>query len=130
TPNTSASGVPAVHAPAEETTTVQNELYSITFTNRGGEVTSWILKKYKDSDGKPLNIVHTQAAQQFGYPMSLYTYDAALTTRLNNALYVPSATGTLTAPASLTFNYSEGGTTVRKTFSFDETYVLHADVEV
>ncbi|NYF50020.1 membrane protein insertase YidC [Tunturiibacter gelidoferens] len=125
-----ASGVPAVQAPAEATTTVENELYRITFTNRGGQVSSWILKKYKDSDGKPLNLVHTQAAQQFGYPLSLYTYDAALTASLSKALYVPSASGALAAPASLTFNYSDGATTVRKTFSFDETYVLHADVEV
>jgi YidC/Oxa1 family membrane protein insertase len=125
-----ASGVPTVQAPAEATTTVENELYRITFTNRGGQVSSWILKKYKDSDGKPLNLVHTQAAQQFGYPMSLYTYDAALTASLSKALYVPSASGSLAAPASLTFNYSDGATTVRKTFSFDETYVLHADVEV
>jgi len=125
-----ASTVPTVQASAESTTTVENELYRITFTNRGGQVSTWILKKYKDSDGKPLNLVHTQAAEQFGYPLSLYTYDAALTAGLSKALYVPSATGTLAAPASLTFNYSDGTTKVRKTFSFDETYVLHADVEV
>jgi YidC/Oxa1 family membrane protein insertase len=124
------STVPTLQAAAESTTTIENELYRITFTNRGGQVTSWILKKYKDSDGKPLNLVHTQAAEQFGYPLSLYTYDAALTAELAKALYVPSATGTLAAPASLTFNYSDGSTKVRKTFSFDETYVLHADVEV
>jgi YidC/Oxa1 family membrane protein insertase len=125
-----ASSVPAVQAPAESTTVVENELYRITFTNRGAQVTSWVLKKYKDSDGKPLNIVHTDAARKFGYPLSLYTYDAALTTGLSQALYVPSATGDLAAPASLTFKYSDGGTQVTKTFSFDETYVLHADVEV
>jgi YidC/Oxa1 family membrane protein insertase len=34
------------------------------------------------------------------------------------------------APGTLTFNYSDGTTKVRKTFSFDETYVLRADVEV
>jgi len=127
---TAASTVPTVAAPAEATTIVENELYRITFSNRGGAVTSWILKNYKDSDGKPLNLVHGQAAQLVGYPLSLYTYDAALTTALNQALYVPSATGNLAAPASLTFNYSDGATQVRKTFSFDETYVLHADVEV
>jgi YidC/Oxa1 family membrane protein insertase len=126
----SASSVPTVQASAESTTVIENELYRITFTNRGGQVSSWILKKYKDSDGKPLNLVHTQAAQQFGYPLSLYTYDAALTAGLNKALYVPSATGPLAAPSTLTFNYSDGTTQVRKTFSFDETYVLHADVEV
>jgi YidC/Oxa1 family membrane protein insertase len=126
---TAAAG-PTVQASAESTTTVENELYGITFTNHGGQVTSWILKKYKDSNGKPLNLVHTQAAEQFGYPLSLYTYDAALTASLNKALYVPSATGTLTAPGTLTFNYSDGTTQVRKTFAFDETYVIHADVEV
>jgi YidC/Oxa1 family membrane protein insertase len=135
TPAAGASGsaaarVPAVQASAELTTTVENELYRITFSNRGGQVTSWILKKFKDSDGKPLNLVHTQAAEQFGYPLSLYTYDAALTAGLNKALYVPSATGTLMAPGTLTFNYSDGATQVRKTFAFDETYVLHADVQV
>ena len=127
---TQASTVPAVQAAAEEPTTVENELYKITFTNRGAQVSSWILKKYKDADGKPLNLVHTQAADQFGYPLSLYTYDASLTPALNKALYVPSATGALTAPATLTFKYSDGGVEVQKTFSFDETYVLHADVQV
>ena len=78
---TSASTVPTVEASSESTTVIENELYRITFTNRGGQVISWILKQYKDSDGKPLNIVHTQAAEQFGYPLSLYTYDASLTSR-------------------------------------------------
>ena len=125
-----ASNVPTVEASAESTTTIENELYRITFTNRGGQVSSWILKKFKDSDGNPLNIVHTQAAEQFGYPLSLYTYDAALTDALKKALYVPSTAGTLTAPGTLTFKYSDGATQVRKTFTFDETYVIHADVEV
>ena len=124
------SSVPAVQAAAESTTTVENELYKISFTNRGAQVTSWILKKYKDADGKPLNLVHTQAAEQFGYPLSLYTYDASIAPVLNKALYVPSATGTVNAPATLTFHYSEGGVDVQKTFSFDETYLLHADVQV
>jgi YidC/Oxa1 family membrane protein insertase len=127
----SASTVPTVQAPAESTTVIENELYKITFTNRGGQVTSWILKNFKDSDRiNPLNIVHTQAAEQFGYPLSLYTYDAALNSGLNKALYVPSATGNLAAPASLTFKYSDGNVQVTKTFSFDETYVLHADIQV
>jgi YidC/Oxa1 family membrane protein insertase len=129
------STVPTVQASAESTTVIENELYRITFTNRGAQVTSWILKRTpsctcQDSNGKPLNLVHTQAADQFGYPLSLYTYEPALTTGLNKALYVPSATGPLAAPATLTFKYSDGNTDVTKTFSFDETYVLHADVQV
>ena len=126
----SISTVPTVQASAESTTVIENELYRITFTNRGAQVTSWILKQFKNSDGKPLNIVHTQAADEFGYPLSLYTYEPALTSGLNKALYIPSATGQLAAPATLTFKYSDGTTQATKTFSFDETYVLRADVQV
>jgi YidC/Oxa1 family membrane protein insertase len=42
---------PAVQATAEQTTTVENELYKVTFTNRGGLVTSWLLKGQTDTDG-------------------------------------------------------------------------------
>ena len=121
---------PTVQASAETTTTVENELYRITFSNKGAQVISWLLKQQKDSNGKPLDLVHEQAAEKFGYPLSLFTYDPALTAGLRTAMYVPSATGDLRAPNNLTFEFSDGSTHVRKSFSFDETYVLHADVEV
>ena len=125
-----APAIPAVAAASETTTTVENELYRITFSNRGAQVTSWLLKRFKDSDGRPLDLVHQQAAAEFGYPLSLHTYDPALNSSLQSALYMPSATGNVTAPSTLSFEFSDGATHVRKTFSFDETYVLHADVEV
>ena len=136
--NIPASGKPVVQAAAEATTVVENELYRITFSNRGAQVISWQLKRrpdapnttFKDSDGKPLDLVHQQAAKQFGYPLSLYTYDPALTTGLRQALYVSSATGRVAVPGSVSFTYSDGSIQVTKTFSFDETYVVTADVQV
>ncbi|CAN5720708.1 hypothetical protein BH10ACI4_BH10ACI4_24900 [soil metagenome] len=122
--------LPVVQGTAEATTVVENELYRIEFSNRGAQVVDWQLKRFQDSDNKPLNLVHTQAAQVVGYPMSLYTYDAALTDGLKKALYVPSATGKLASPATLSFTYSDGSLQVKKTFTFDETYVLKADVQV
>ena len=122
--------VPAVQAAAESTTVVENELYRITFSNRGAQATSWILKQYKDSYGQPLDLVHSQAALSVGYPLSLYTYDDALTANLAKALYLPSATGTLNAPGSLTFKYSSGEYAITKTFTFDSSYVIHADTQV
>ena len=74
--------------------------------------------------------MNQEAAAKFGYPLSLYTYDAGMRDKLSSALYVPSATGDLNAPASLSFEYSEGGLTVHKTFSFDSSYVIHAKVTV
>ncbi len=130
TQTATAAPVPAIQAAVESTTVVENELYRITFSNRGGQVTSWILKKYRDNDGKPLDMVHEGAAKQFGYPLSLYTYDPALTRSLANALYVPSATGDLQAPASLSFKFAAGNVTVEKTFTFDATYTIHADTVV
>lgn len=125
-----AAQTPEVVASADSTTVVENELYRITFTNRGAQVTSWILKKYKDNDGKPLDLVNQQAAKKYGYPLSLYSYDANLRTKLENALYVPSSTGNLSTPGTLTFKYSSGGVEVDKIFSFDASYVINAKVSV
>ncbi len=127
---TTATGAPTISAPVETTTTVENELYKLTFSNKGGVVRSWILKKYKDATGKPLDLVHAEAAARFGFPLSIYTYDPGLTAALNSAMLVPSATGQISAPGKLEFDYSDGTTEVKKTFSFDETYVIHAAVEV
>ncbi len=128
-PAGSSSG-PTLQAAAETTTVVENELYRITFSNKGAEVRSWQLKQQKDSEGKPLDLVHQQAAGKFGYPLSLFTYDPALTAGLRTAMFIPSATGNLNAPNTLSFEFSDGATHVKKTFAFDETYVLHADVEM
>jgi YidC/Oxa1 family membrane protein insertase len=123
--------VPIVQAGTESTTVVENDLYRITFSNRGAQVTSWILKDYKDLDGHPLDLVHPQAAKLFGYPLSLYTADASLANGLNQALYVASSAGQLATPATLTFKYSNGDLQATKTFRFDaKTYILHAEVAV
>ncbi len=124
-------GNQAVQASSETTTVVENELYRITFSNRGGEVTSWILKRFKEADQKtPLDLVHDGAAKLYGYPMSLYTYDGNLTRALNGALYVGSGSGSLQAPGSLTYTYAAGNLKVTKTFSFSDDYSVHADVQV
>ena len=74
-------------AAAEAETVIENDLYRVTFTNRGGLVKSWILKKYNDDQGKPLELV-SKAAEQYGYPMSLWTYDEVQRNKINSALYV------------------------------------------
>jgi YidC/Oxa1 family membrane protein insertase len=120
----------AVQAASAQDTVVDSELYRVTFTNAGADVKSWVLKRYTDDNGKPLDLVNADAAGKFGLPLSFFAYDAGLKARLNSALYVPSATGTLHAPATLAFDYSAGGLTVHKSFSFDSSYVIHANVTV
>ena len=130
TPVAADTGTSTAQAVSESTTVVENELYRITFSNRGAQVTSWVLKKYKDDDGKPLDLVNHEAAAKFGYPLSLFTYDEGLRNRLQQAMFVPSATGNIAAPGTLSFDYSAGGVSVHKTFKFDSSYLVHAEVSV
>ena len=123
-----ASGV-SKQAAAEAETVIENDLYRITFTNRGAQVKSWILKKYLDDHGNPLELV-SGAAEKYGYPLSLWTYDEALRNKINSALYVASGSGNLTAPAQVSFEYADQDLTVRKRFSFDQTYLVHVETSV
>jgi YidC/Oxa1 family membrane protein insertase len=145
TPVPDAAGTAAKQAAAEQETVIENDLYRITFTNKGAQVKSWILKNYKDDTGRQLELVPTgatvetqqngqtvlqSAVQKYGYPMSLWTYDEGLRKRLNSALYVSSATGNLAAPADITFEYADGDLMVRKTFRFDHSYVVKVQTSV
>jgi YidC/Oxa1 family membrane protein insertase len=134
------ASAPAVTAALETDTTIENQYYRIVFTNRGAQVKSWILKNYFDTAGKPLDMVQPQAADRFGLPLSLFTYEPALNEELNKkALYQltasgaqPSATGYAQVPATnaLTYHYAANGLEVVKTIRFDTSYVLTVEVEV
>jgi YidC/Oxa1 family membrane protein insertase len=117
-PKASKSAAATKTAASEQETVVETPVYRITFTNKGGLVKSWVLTKYKDDKGKPLDLVNPAAAQVFGYPLSLFTYDEALRSKLNSVLYV--ATDSSTADARrVAFEYGDGDVTVRKSFEFD-----------
>ncbi len=132
-----AAALPGLPAPAaaskqaasESETAVENDLYRITFSNRGAQVKSWVLKKFDDDRGKPLDLVNKDA-EKFGHPLSLWTYDENLRNKLNSVLYVASVEGTQGPPAEISFEYADSDVSVRKTFRFDRTYVLHVDAVV
>ena len=123
---------PTKQASSESEIIVENDVYRITFTNRGAQVKSWVLKKFTDdSEKKPLDLVNASAAAKYGYPLSLWTYDGALRTKLNSALYISSTTAqTLSVPADLSFDYSDSGVAVRKTLHFDTSYVIGVETSV
>ena len=109
TPATAAVPASAVPTPAagvtkqassETETVIENDLYRITFTNKGAQVKSWILKKFNnDAQTGPLDLVNPTAAPKFGYPLSLWTYDETLRNKLSSALYVASKEGSQSTPA-------------------------------
>jgi YidC/Oxa1 family membrane protein insertase len=135
----------------ERTIVVENALYRVEISNRGGVVKSWQLKKYMD-DSKPqrvLDVVHPEAAAQVGgWPFALVLDDQQLETQANTALYVASAAepganagesaahyayvpaGPLPAPADLQFVWSDGHLEVTKNFRFDHSYVVRVETSV
>ncbi len=129
-PGQQPAAVLSKQAATESETVVENGLYKITFTNRGAQVKHWVLKKFQDDSGKPLDLVNEAASAKYGSPLSLWTYDPALRDKLNSALYVSSVSGQINAPAVLSFEYSDSGLTVRKTLHFDHSYVISLDVAV
>ncbi|HXH49705.1 MAG TPA: membrane protein insertase YidC [Terriglobia bacterium] len=123
--------IPVAEGQQAQDITVENDLYRITFTTQGGVVKSWVLKKYDDAHGKPLDVVDPAACKQLGYPISLRTTDDSLNQKVNQALYVAQPSGTtLKAPAALEFTYSDGHVQVQKKFTFGSDYMVQASVSV
>jgi YidC/Oxa1 family membrane protein insertase len=115
----------------ERSIVVENDLYRVQFSNRGGVVRSWQLKKYQD-DSKPprvLDVVHPDAAEQTGgWPFALVLDDDQLQAAANGGLYQVSTTAdTLNAPADLEFTWSDGHLEITKKFHFDHTYVVRVE---
>jgi YidC/Oxa1 family membrane protein insertase len=127
-------------ASSESETVIENDVYRIVFTNRGGRVKSWVLKKYTDDKGGQLELVNPAAAEKYGYPLTLWSYEESLRNKLNSALYVLASDGpvkverigaSLSAPTEITFAYSDSDISVEKSYTFDrDSYVVGAKTAV
>lgn len=127
-----AEGFPVVEGTAAEEVVVEGDLYRVTFSTQGAVVRSWVLKKYTDANQQPLDVVNQPACEKLGYPISLsLAMDQTLASKLNSALYVvkPSG-GTLAAPVTLEFVYSDGHVEARKQFTFGRGYEVGVKVRV
>jgi YidC/Oxa1 family membrane protein insertase len=115
------ASVGQVSAGAEETLAVDTDLYRIAFSNRGAVVRSWILKRYKDGAGKPLDLVNAGAAAKAGYPFSLAFGNQKPPTDVNQALFAvkPAADG-----LGVDYEFSDGRVVVRKSFRFQRNSYL------
>jgi YidC/Oxa1 family membrane protein insertase len=115
----------------ERSIVVENALYRVVFSNRGAVVKSWQLKKYKD-DAKPprtLDLVHPESSELTGgWPLSMVFDDPQLEKAANAGLYKISGDSTsLSAPADVTFTWSDGHLEIAKKFHFDHSYVVNVE---
>ena len=128
------TAIPETGDSQERTIVVENALYRVEFSNRGAVVKGWQLKNYKD-DSKPqktLDLVHQQAAEQTGgWPFSLVFDDPQLQEAANAGLYkISQDSATVTAPADVTFTWSDGRLEVTKKFHFDHSYTVNVETTV
>jgi YidC/Oxa1 family membrane protein insertase len=130
-------------AKAEELV-VENNLYRVTFSTVGGVVRSWVLKGYPKGDQS--DTINALACKTLGFPLSVTLSDSAMSSQVNQAIYLAKAykgeavpkgqepvelTGnTFSPPVSLTFTYSDGKIQVKKQFSFTDKYPVNASVSV
>lgn len=120
--------IPVKKATGPAEAVLENENYRVTITNQGAVVKSWVLKKFTDNNGRELDLVNPAVAGSLGFPLSMFSYDKDLEKKINDTLYVASATGPQSGP--VTFEYSDGELHVRKTFRPDKGYVLDLETEV
>lgn len=124
---TPASGE-AVKGTREETHRIETDLYRVTFSSRGGVVTSWVLKKYQDSQRKPLELVHERGVKKTGYPFAVQLNGEELKPNLNAELFaVTKAADGL----GIEFAYVDGANRVKKTYRFrKDQYVVGVKSEL
>ena len=102
----------------EQSLTIETDLYRIEFSNRGGVVRSWTLKKYTNDKGHPLELVNPLAAAKTGYPLS-YQFRQTVPVDLNQTLFVATRDGD-----SVTFEFHNAKVAARKTFKFQPNSYL------
>jgi len=111
---------------AEPALIIDTDLYRIAFSNQGGTVRSWQLKKTNGNDLKTLDLVNSAAGMDF--PYSLYFPNQKPLVNVNFTWYKQTA-----EPDGLgvTYEFSDGHVSVRKVFRFQKaSYLSMVSTEV
>ena len=116
-----------VQASQAEEFTIETDFYRVRFSNEGAVVRSWILKKYKDGKGQPLELVNTRALSKVPAPFAVAFRNQAPPNDPNKGLFKVERNGDL----GVTFEYSDGRTATKKTFQFmPKSYLVEITSQV
>jgi YidC/Oxa1 family membrane protein insertase len=116
-----------VQAEKEETTTVETDVYRVTFSNKGAVAKSWTLKAYKDHDGKPVDLINPKSLDKVPAPFSLVTKTPPTTDPNTSLFKVDQSADKL----SIDFEFSDGRTVTKKSFHFaPNSYLVAVNTEI
>ncbi len=120
----------------EREITVETRTIRAVFTNRGARLRHWVLKRYQNEAGQPLDLVPAaDNVNQALTPFSLRLEDPDQTAQVNGALFLSTAPTTLdatSAPVTLSFEWRDAqGLRVTKAFTLQpDGYVVSVAVTV
>lgn len=125
--------LPPISGTALQTTTVETGEYIAVFTNRGAELISFKLKKYKATPTKKIDptlveLVKQRDPSRTDFPFAIEAADPQLSTT-NGALFAVDDQ-TNDGTRVLQYKYSAGGVSVIKTFTFASQYPFAFSVVV
>lgn len=110
-----------ISASGEQQFVIDTDIYHVTLSNRGGTVRSWVLKKYTDRTGKPLELVNAASYSKVAPPFSVVLRDDKAADALNYGLYVAKP---LPDGLGVQYTFSDGQHYALKTFQFSKTGYL------
>jgi len=117
-----------IQANSEQEFVVDTDLYRIRFSNHGAVVRSWVLKKYSDRAGKPLELVDQAALAKIPAPFALALKDEQAANALNYGYYAahPNPDG-----LGIQYEFSDGKNHAKKSFTFQKnSYLSQVATEV
>ena len=118
--------LPEVSASAEERVVVDRPLYRAVFSNRGAVLVSYILKKYDDDQGQPLEMVHFDPSARPSDLSLDFGADADATRAANESLYQVSRSAE--GGERIRFRFAGSGRAIDKTFVFGEGYLISTEI--
>ena len=125
-PASAASLPPPASASEETLTRVGNDVFSATFSNRGGVLTSFVLQGYFDEQKKPLDLVRV-LPPELPKPLSLdFGAETAATRTASTALYLVEKD----SDRVLRLRYADGTLAIEKEIRIGKGYLFDVKVTV
>src|SRR5688500_18388396 len=103
-----AEAAPGESGPPAREVVLAGSAVGAVFTTRGAAIKSWQLKKYRDSAGRPYEVVAGHAPAVSPLPLSLGVDDPALTATLQSAPFAVAAESSTGNGWTAQFEYNAG----------------------
>jgi YidC/Oxa1 family membrane protein insertase len=118
-----------VQAASEASVTIDTGVAKVVLSNRGGgTVKSWVLKKFKEASENPLDVVNPAGKGIVPLPLSYEFKNQKPAVDLNQALFTQKLSDD---GLGVTFEYSNGPLTARKTIQFKQgSYLAELTSEI